>query len=104
MRLFRSLPVAIVMACSQAHSAERPGFAGAWRCDRLCKVFDAGSSITIVGGAAECRDETGELSKGRLTSDRTIHCFGADGLVSADGEIIRWTNGSVWRRDHRTVF
>jgi len=78
--------------------------AGRWRCDRFCRMWDTGASIAIDGDRAACTNEVNEVSEGRLLTGRSVRCFGIVGQLADDNDSIQWSDGNLWRRDHRTAF
>lgn len=103
--LFGPSAVLLVLALLTKSQAQEPAeIAGPWMCDKFCSVWDSGASITIDGEYAICRNERGDLSKGRLLTNRSVRCFGIVGKLADDNESIQWSNGNIWRRDHRQTF
>jgi len=43
-------------------------------------------------------NELGGLYRGRAPTATSVLCFGKLGALSADGTILRWSNGVVWAR------
>jgi hypothetical protein len=103
--LFAPFAVLLILAShTMSQAQERPEIAGRWMCDRLCAIWDTGASITIDGKEAICQDERGDVSRGRLLTNRSVRCFGIVGQLTDDSNAIEWTNGHIWRRDRRIAF
>jgi hypothetical protein len=95
------LLVAALAAVTSLAGAETLGagaIAGVYHCDYGCRLTDVDPTIEIDGESADCMNELGGLFRGRMLSDRTIACFNKRGALSADGTILRWDDGVVWRR------
>lgn len=99
-----SAALLIMTSLTVSKAQESVEIAGRWRCDRFCRIWDTGASITIDGKHALCTNELGDVSKGQLLTDRSVSCFGIVGQLTDDNETIHWSNGNIWRRDHRTSF
>ena len=103
--LFGPSAALIVVASLEISQAKEPAeIVGRWMCDKFCFVWDRGSSITIDGEYAVCTNDRGDISKGRLLTNRSVRCFGLVGQLADDKESIQWSNGDIWRRDHRRSF
>jgi len=102
--LFGPSAALLLMTSLTVSQAEAVEIAGRWRCDRLCRIWDTGASITTDGKQAVCTDELGDVSRGQLLTDRSVSCFGIVGQLTDDNETIYWSDGNIWRRDHRTSF
>ena len=100
----RSVVLLVLASSSISNAQESPDIAGRWVCDRLCAIWDSTASITIDGEYAVCKDERGDVSRGHLLTGQSVRCFDVVGQLTGDGETINWTNGKIWRRDHRTSF
>jgi hypothetical protein len=99
-----SIALILVISLAVAQAQESVEIAGRWRCDRICRIWDTGASITIEGKQAVCTNELGDASEGQLLTNRSVRCFGLVGQLTDDNESIQWSNGNIWRRDHRTSF
>jgi hypothetical protein len=73
-------------------------------CELPCRIYDSSASIIVNGENAVCKNELGEISEGRLLTQRMVRCFGMAGQLSDNYEAIQWGNGSIWIRDHRQTF
>ena len=87
-------------------------FSGNWLCamcgtmNRSPEILLSHVSVSIVadGLRLNCRNNFGEASEGRILSERSLTCFGMTGVLSENGESIRWDKGREWSRDHTQAF
>ena len=99
--LRKMAPLLFATLCAVPGLAGAPatgGFAGVYHCDYGCRPTDVDPTIEVDGDAANCMSELGGLFRGRIVGDRRIACFNKRGALSADGTILRWDDGVVWRR------
>ena len=99
-----SAALLLMTSLTVSQAQESVEIAGRWMCDRFCRIWDTGASITISGKDVFCTNELGDLSKGQLLTNRSVRCFGIVGELAGDNETIQWSDGNIWRRDHRTTF
>ena len=103
--LFGRLAALLVLASLTKAQAQEPAeIRGTWFCHNFCSVWDSPSTITIDGEYAVCKNERGDLSKGRLLTKRSVSCFGLVGKLADDNKSIEWSDGNIWRRRNVVAF
>lgn len=74
----------------------RPIFDGTYECRGECKNQNGTASIVESGSSVTCTRGDGSVARGSFTSERSVMCWGLNGLISEDNKVIDWGNGSRW--------
>lgn len=109
LRLCGAATLGTIMATSATHAQDAnpqlPDLSGTYRCEgdeKACGRSGSTFTVTQSGADIQIKNEKGESSNGKLTSNLTVtagplwNMLGV--IASPDNHLIQWSNGTNWRK------
>ena len=85
-------------------AAANPNLAGMFRCApdmKACQWSGMTFTVTQNGNQLNIKNDKGDLGTATLTSNISVSAgppWNMLGVISADGKVISWSNGTEWRK------
>jgi hypothetical protein len=96
--------VAVFGAVETQAAAADPNLVGTFRCGpdpKVCQWSGQTFTVTQTGNQLNIKNDKGDQGTATLTSAISVSAgppWNMLGVISADGKLISWSNGSEWRK------
>ncbi len=110
MKIYLAMSISLIAAVAAFGAIEtraaaaNPNLAGTFRCapdPKVCQWSGQTFTVTQTGNQLNIKNDKGEQGTATLTSAISISAgppWNMLGVISADGKVISWSNGSEWRK------